>query len=111
MIPMQGPRSNLAVFAQIVALVLGSFAVAWGLFCLYGAAFPGPRGDNPGPGLGVLEAYILDVPIGLLNLAMGLFVKRGSPRMRWLCIITALVALPIPIIANILVNRWLRGGP
>jgi hypothetical protein len=71
----------LAVLSQILAIVFGSLAMLWGFFCVYLAAFPGPCGDNPGPGLGVLEAWVLDVPVGLLMLATGWFIKKGLPWM------------------------------
>lgn len=77
----------------------------WGVFCVFGAAFPGPCGDNPGPGLGVIESFVVDVPLGLLALTVGLIVKKGSPRLRWICIVTSLVTLALPVIANLLLQR------
>ncbi len=97
--------SGIAILFQIVVLVLGCAAVAWGVFSVYGAAFPGPCGDNAGPGLGVIESWALDVPLGLLALAVGLFVKKGSPRLRRVCIVTALVTLALPVIATFLLQR------
>ncbi len=78
----------------------------WGIFCIYGAAFPGPCGDNPGPGLGVIEAWMLDVPLGLLALAVGLFVRKGSPLLRRICLVTSLLTLSLPPIATFFLQRW-----
>jgi hypothetical protein len=95
----------LAVLSQILALVFGSLAMMWGFFCVYLAAYPGPCGDDPGPGLGVLESWVLDVPAGLLMFATGWFVKKGSPRMRNICIIISLVTLCLPALATWLLDR------
>ena len=102
----QGTKpAGISILLQIVALILECPAVLWGLFCVYGAAFPGPCGDDPGPGLGVLESWALDVPVGFLALAIGLFVKKGSPRLRWICIVTSIVTLSLPVIATFLLQR------
>jgi hypothetical protein len=102
----RGPEpSGIAILFQIIALVLGSAAMLWGLFCAYLAAFPGPCGDNPGPGLGVIEAFVLDVPVGLLALLIGLFVKKGSRGMRRNCIVISIVTLALPVIAYLLLQR------
>jgi hypothetical protein len=95
---------GIAVVLQVAVLAIGCLAVLWSLFCVYGAAFPGPCGDDPGPGLGVIESWVLDIPSGLLALAIGLFVKKGSPRLRRICIVTALVTLALPAIATYLLQ-------
>lgn len=91
---------------QFVSLGLSCLAVAFGLFAVYGAAFPGPCGDNGGPGLGVLEAWVLDVPLGLLALGVGIFVKKGSPRLRRSCLVIGPVILCLPAFAGYLLGRW-----
>lgn len=94
---------KIAIGFQIFALVLVSLAVIWGVFIVWSTAFPGPCGDWSGIGaLGVVEAWVLNVPIGLLSLAIGLIAKKGSPRLRRICIITSLAALALPIIASII---------
>lgn len=102
----QDKPTNFGVLLQIAALVCGTAGVLLGGFFVYGAAFPGPCGDNPGPGLGVLESWALDVPTGLLALAVGALVKRGSPRMRKMCLVTSGVTLAMPVIASYLPQRW-----
>jgi hypothetical protein len=97
--------SGVLTLLQIVALTLGFIAAAWGVFCIYGAAFPGPCGDNMGPGLGVIEAWALDIPVGLLLLGIGWFVRRGASRLRTICIVTSLVMLCLPAIATFLLER------
>lgn len=98
--------TSVALLSQITALVLGCIATIWGIFCVYTAAFPGPCGDNPGPGLGVIEAWVLDVPLGLLALAIGAFVKKGSSNLRKGCLITAVVTLLLPPLATFFLQRW-----
>lgn len=91
---------------QFISLALGSAAVAFGLFASYGAAFPGPCGDNPGPSLGVIEAWLLDVPLGLLVLGVGVFVRRGSPKLRRICFAMGPVILCLPPLAGYFFGRW-----
>jgi hypothetical protein len=110
LLPLNPPRestsSGLAVVFQVIALILGFAALIVGAFGVYMAAFPGPCGDNPGPGLGVIEAWVADAPLGLLILAVGVFVKKGSPRLRRVCILTSLVTLSLPVVASLLLQRW-----
>ena len=103
--PDQTDRSDIAILFQILALTLSCLAIAWGTFCAYTAAFPGPCGDNPGPGLGVIETWLLNIPIGILTLLVGCFLKRGSPALRKTCIPAALITLALPVIANFLLQR------
>ena len=99
--------SNLAILLQIVALVLAAPAVAWGVFVVWSTAFPPKCGDWSGiTSLGVVECWVVDVPIGLLALAIGWFAKKGSPRLRKICIVTSLVILSLPIIASTLLHFW-----
>ena len=74
---------------------------------VWSVAFPPKCGDWSGlTGLGVVECWVVDLPISLAILAVGLFAKRGSPRLRKICIVTASVTLALPIIASILLSRW-----
>jgi hypothetical protein len=104
-----GPASKpkvLAILVQIFALLFGCAAVLWGAFWVYQAAFPGPCGDSGGPGLGVIEAWLVNLPLGLAILAVGSFVKKGLPRLRRTCIFTALLALSLPVAASLVLLRW-----
>ncbi len=56
--------------------------------------------------LGVLECWVVDLPIGVLILVIGLLVKKGSPRLRKICIGTSCVVLALPVIASILLQSW-----
>ena len=105
--PIGKKSTGIGVLFQIVALVFAVPAVAWGVFMVWATAFPPPCGDSSGfVGLGVIECWAVDLPIGLLALAIGLFVKKGSPRMRKICHVTAAVVLSLPIIASILLSRY-----
>ena len=107
-VPPHGTKlSNFAVLSQITVLVLAVPAVIWGVIMVWSTAFPPPCGDWSGfTPLGVLECWVVDLPIGLLNLAMGLFVKRGAPGLHRVCILASLVLLSLPIIAQALLLRW-----
>jgi hypothetical protein len=97
--------STLSLLVQIAALVLGFTAAAWGGFSVYGAAFPGPCGENVlASGLIVTESWLLDLPVGLLVLLVGLFVRKGSPRLRRICVITSLVTLCLPALSSYLLQ-------
>ena len=103
--PLQPEASPTATRIQIAALGISLIGVLFGLFCVYGAAYPGPCGDNPGPGLGVLLSWLVDAPLGLLILAVGLFVRKGLPRLRRACLFAALATLALPVIANIVLQN------
>jgi hypothetical protein len=99
--------SNAAILSQIFAVVFAVPAVAWGVFVVWSTAFPPKCGDWSGlTSLGVVECWVVDLPIGLLILAIGLFVKKGSPRLRRICIGASAVTLSLPIIASLLLSRW-----
>jgi hypothetical protein len=85
---------KIAIGFQIAALVLGGLAVIWSVIC-WSSAASSQGGDWAG--LGLLGSLV-NVPIGLLILAIGLIVKQGSPRLRVLCIVTSLVALFSPVL-------------
>ena len=97
--------SNPAVFAQIIALVLSVPAAILSMFVVWGVAIPGPCGDT-GAGFTVVICWLADLPLGVLCLALALFVKRGSPLLRKLCFRAGLVTLALPIIAQLLWYRW-----
>jgi len=86
---------------QIAALVFAVPAVSWGIFVVYTTALPATCGDFSGvAGLGVMECWLIDLPVGFLVLGTGLLVKKGSTRLRKICIGTSLVTLALPIIAT-----------
>jgi len=97
--------SPTATRIQFAALGISVVGILFGLFCVYGAAYPGPCGDNPGPGLGVLLSWLVDAPLGLLILAVGFFVRRGLQRLRGICVLAAIVTLSLPVLANFLLQR------
>ncbi len=97
---------TILVLIQILTLTMGVLAIAWGIFAAYGAAFPGPCGDNMGPGLGVIEAWALDVPVGLLLFCAALFIKRGSPLLRKICLYTFPVTIALPFLGSFFLGRW-----
>lgn len=89
------------IFFQITALALGGLVVILGTFVVWAVHF-----DLPGGELWHWRVFTLtllwlmaSVPIGLLMLAIGLFVKNGYRSLRWICIVTSLVILSPPVIA------------
>ena len=97
---------KIAVGFQSAALALAGLAVIWGVFNAYSVAFPGPSISGEwAVGASVFGAWVVNVPIGLLTLAIGLIVRKGSSLMRRLCIVTSLVALSLPIIVSLIANR------
>jgi|SRR5271170_2353038 len=103
--PVDAKPKDLAILGQILALLIGCAAVLWGAFCVYQAMFPGPCGDDPGPGLLVIEAWLVNLPLGLLTLAVGWFVKKGLPRLRRICIFGSILTLSLPVVATLLLQR------
>ena len=89
-------RAGFLISATIVA----SVAVVWGVLCVCSILFPGPSGEWAG--LGVLFAAVVDVPGGVLALAIALAVKGTLPRLRRYCIIASSLALCLPILASII---------
>ncbi len=105
--PIANKTSGFGAFFQIIALLLAVPAVAWGVFIGWSTAFPPKCGDWSGfTPLGVLECWVVDLPIGVLILVIGLLVKKGSPRLRKICIGTSCVVLALPVIASILLQSW-----
>jgi len=107
-VPADEPKpTNIAILLQIFALVFAVPALAWGVFIVWSTAFPPKCGDWSGfTPLGVVECWVVDVPIGLLILAIGLFAKKGSPRLRMITVVTSIVTLSLPITASILLHYW-----
>ncbi len=97
--------SHIAIRIQLAAIGIAGVAAAFGAFCVYQTAFPGPCGDA-GPSLGFMESWLVDAPLGLLVLAVAMFVTKGLPALRKICILAALVTLSFPVIAGICFQRW-----
>ena len=71
-----------------------------GIAAACSVAFPGPSGEWAV--LAVYASYVVNVPVGLTALGVGLLVKRGSARLRRICIVVSLVALWLPILASLI---------
>ena len=98
--------SKVGVFFQMAATVLAVPAVAWGAFMVWSTAFPPPCGDSLDLlSLGVAESWLACLPVGLFTLITGLLVKKGSPPLRRLCLVTTVVALCLPITASIMLHQ------
>jgi hypothetical protein len=96
--------ANAALLFQIFALVLAVPAVGVGCICVYGLVTAVSPAE-PENILSVLAAWVVSGSIGLLILAIGLFVRKGSRRLRRLCIVTSLLALSFPFITNLLFSK------
>jgi hypothetical protein len=106
MVPSGGnkPTGHASLF-QILAPIFAVPAVVWGALMVWSTAFPRPRGDWSGvTALGGLACGVVDLPIGLLVLAVGM-LKNGAPRLRTICIATAILPLSLPIVAQLLLLR------
>jgi hypothetical protein len=92
---------NIAIRYQITALALGGLVVILGAFVVWSLHFDLPGGELWHWRVIALTLLWLmaSVPIGLLILAIGLFVKNGYRSLRWICIVTSLVILSPPVIA------------
>jgi hypothetical protein len=92
------PRSKIAVGAQVAALVLAGGAVIWGCLMVHIALFPGASGEFGG--YSVLLAAIVDLPVGLVSLLVGLAVKKGRRELRWTCIVVSVAVLALPFLTK-----------
>jgi len=93
-------KIRISIGVQLAALILASAAVMWGIAAAYSVAFPGPSGEWAV--LAVYASYAVNVPVGLTALGIGLLVKRGSARLRRICIVVSLVVLWLPILASLI---------
>lgn len=85
---------------QLAAVFLGGAAVLWGIAAAYSVARPGPSGEWAV--LAVYASYVVNVPVGLAALGVGLSVKRGSAHLRGMCIAVSFFALLLPILASLI---------
>ena len=86
--------SKIAIGAQVVAVVLAGAAVIWGCCMVHVALYPGASGEWGA--FSILFATLVDIPVGLVSLAVGLAVKKGRPALRWICIVLSVAALAMP---------------
>lgn len=89
---------KLATGLQLAALVLAGAAVIWGCCMLYVALNPGASGEFGG--YSVLFAALVDVPVGLVSLAVALAVKKTNKTVRWACLVLSVAALALPFITR-----------
>ena len=80
--------------------MLAGAAALFGIAAIYSVLYPGPSGEWTV--LGVSAAYVVNVPIGLASLVVGLFVKGGAARLRGPCLALSLFVLTLPILANLI---------
>jgi hypothetical protein len=85
--------------------LLGGAAAVFGIAAIYSVLYPGPSGEWAV--LVVLAAYVVNVTIGLMNLVVGLFVKRGEARLRGPCVVLSVTVLSLPVLANLMF--WWHG--
>jgi hypothetical protein len=101
-----GGASFAQIIAQVIALVLSVPAAIFGVIVVFSMASPQPCGGDVPKGLPVVLCWLANLPLGVLGLAVGLFVRRGIPLLRRLCLYAGLVTLALPVIAQLLWNRW-----
>lgn len=87
-----------ALALQVAALVLSGAAVIWGCCMVYVALNPGPSGEFGG--YSVFFAALVDVPVGLVSLGIGLAAKKGNPALRWSCLVLSLATLSLPFVTR-----------
>ena len=90
--------SRIAIRAQVVALILAGGAVIWGCLMVHIALYPGASGEFGG--YSVLFAAVVDLPVGLVSLVVGLAVKKGHPAVRWTCLVLSVAALALPFLTK-----------
>ena len=95
--PITSP-SKIAIGAQAVALVLAGAAVIWCCYMVYVAHYPGGAGEFGG--FSVLFAAMVDIPVGLVSLVVGLAVKKVPPVLRWTCIVLSVAALALAFLTK-----------
>lgn len=92
------PLSRIAIGLQVTALILAGAAVIWGCWMVHVALHPGASGEFGG--ISVLLAALVDMPLGLVSLVVGLTVKKGHPALRWTCLVLSVAALAMPFVTK-----------
>jgi hypothetical protein len=90
--------SKIAIGVQLVAIILAGGAVLWGCCMVYTALYPGASGEFGG--YSVLFAGVVDMPVGLASLVVGLEVKKGRPALRRACVVLSVVAFAMPFLTK-----------
>jgi hypothetical protein len=90
--------AKIAIGAQLVAVVLAGAAVIWGCCMVYVALYPGASGEFGG--FSILFAAMVDIPVGLVSLVVGLAVKKTPAGLRWTCIVLSVAALALPFLTK-----------
>ena len=90
--------SRIAIRVQVVALVLAGGAVIWGCWMVQIALHPGVSGEFGG--YSVLFAAVVDMPVGLVSLAVSVVVKKGRSAVRWTCLVLSVAALALPFLTK-----------
>ena len=62
------------------------------------ALYPGASGEFGG--YSVLFAAMVDMPVGLVSLVVGLAVKKGHAALRWMCLVLSVAALALPLLTK-----------
>lgn len=98
--------SKAGTFFQKTAIVFAAPAIVWSGYMAWSTAFPPPCGNWRNLlSLGVAENWLICLPVSLFGLAAGLLVKKGSPSLRRICIISSVVLLGLQITTSILLHR------
>jgi hypothetical protein len=97
---------NTAIAAQLVALLIGCATVAWGAMSVLAVLFPGSSGEWGG--LPVYFSVLLNAPLGVALLIFSRAFKKGSPLLRTICSVLAIIALALPVLAHMLWRLRLR---
>jgi hypothetical protein len=98
--------SKAGIFFQMAATILAVPALAWGVFMVWSTTFPPPCGESRDLlSLGVAENWLVGLPVGLFALITGLLVKKGSPPLRRICIVTGVIVLCLPMTASTILHR------
>jgi hypothetical protein len=102
-----GVTMNKAKFFQYCVIALTVAGLAWGLVSIWSVLNPGPSGEWAG--LAVVAAAVIDIPAGLIALAVALSIRSGSAGLRRVGIVGSIIVLSLPVIASLLwANRvWL----
>ncbi len=102
-------NSKFPVIVQICSLILAVAGLAFGLFAIYDIVTPSPSGEWHA--ITLFAVSVVDIPLGLLSLLIGIFVKSGSRRLRRLTIILSIILLVIPILVNVLYANRIHFSP
>jgi hypothetical protein len=103
-----GKALNRPKFVQYCVIAINGVCLLWGLEAIFSILFPGPSGEWAG--FAVFAAAIVNIPAGLVTLALGSIIRSSSDRLRRIALISSIVVLLLPVLAGMLwSNRiWLH---